>query len=634
MFVRELETPIYNVRGAGKQTTEALARLGIGNIGALLTYYPKNWEDRSTFVALRDWNQGRAVYTIATVLAHEWFGYPKQTLKVHIEDETGRAELICFNRPFLEKTLVPGHRYLVWGTFSYRYGSLQSSSFEIEPADQITEKQTFPFLPVYALTTGLTQKTLRRLVYQALHYYGKNIEEELPLRLRTEHGLLSKPQALYEIHFPHSAEALQQAQKTIKYEELFYLEVMVGRRCLERKQNRIARTGSLHTKGTTATPPEINEQSFEDNQNSPGLPAHSVVFDPQSPAFSPLQQRLAERLPFTLTPGQQRAIEEINADMAGPSAMARLLQGDVGSGKTLVSFMAALAAIEGGGQAALMAPTELLARQHAENASRLLEPLGISVAFLTGNIKAAGRQHLLRALAAGEVQFVIGTHALFSRDVRYHRLKLVIIDEQHRFGVLQRAAILAKGEYPHLLMMSATPIPRTLALTVFGDMDVTVIRDMPLGRKPVKTHLACQTNERRVYDFVRKELVQGHQAYFVYPLIEGDSDNGTQGNLKTAQAMAVRLQREIYPEYRVALVHSRLDEEEKRKTMEAFRRADIQILVATSVVEVGVDVPNATCMVIEHAERFGLSALHQLRGRVGRGKDQAYCFLVYSHNLT
>jgi ATP-dependent DNA helicase RecG len=313
--------------------------------------------------------------------------------------------------------------------------------------------------------------------------------------------------------------------------------------------------------------------------------------------------------------------------------MARLLQGDVGSGKTLVSFLAALRAVEAGGQAALLAPTELLARQHAETAAALLEPLGLRPAFLTGNLKAAGRKALLRALAEGEIDLVVGTHALFSADVVYRKLRLVVVDEQHRFGVIQRSAIMAKGRSsrlpgptPDLLMMSATPIPRTLALTVFGDLDVSVIRDLPPGRKPVKTHLARGSNEGRVYDFVERELAAGHQAYFVYPLIEA----GERGDLKDLVSMAEKLGSRIFPRYPLALIHSRLEEEEKRKTMDAFRRGEVRILAATSVVEVGVDVPNATCMVIEQAERFGLSALHQLRGRVGRGPDQSYCFLVYS----
>lgn len=601
MFLKEIKTPLSHLKGAGTQTCQTLARIGIKDIGSLLSYYPRDWEDRSHMVPLSQWNRAKQVYTVATVLAHEWFGYPKKTLKVHIEDDTARAELICFNRPFLEKQLEVGKQYLIWGQFAYRYGSLQSSSFEFEIFTGVQKTADFPFLPVYPLTAGLSQKILRRLVYQALQLYGKNLEDELPGPVLHKQGLVAKGAALRAIHFPKSQQEIEEAQKRIKYEELFYLEVLIGRRALERR-------------GT----PRRNPSPFQGSAEK----------------LSPLQKRLAERLPFELTKGQLSAIAEINQELLGPHPMARLLQGDVGSGKTLVSFMAALKAIEAGGQTALLAPTELLARQHAENAAKILEPLGLSVAFLTGNIKAAGRNALLKALEAGEIDLVIGTHALFSADVRYHKLSLVIIDEQHRFGVLQRSAIMAKGDNPDLLMMSATPIPRTLALTVFGDLDVSVISDLPPGRKPVKTHLARQSNEKKVYDFVRKELEAGHQAYFVYPLIEGDSDRPDQENLKNAEAMAKRLSKEIFPAYKIALVHSRLDEEEKRRTMNDFRTGKVQILVATSVVEVGVDVPNATCMVVEHAERFGLSALHQLRGRVGRGSAQAYCFLVYTDSLT
>jgi ATP-dependent DNA helicase RecG len=520
-------------------------------------------------------------------------------LKVHIEDQSGRAVLVCFNRPFLEKKLTPGMRYRLWGRFyyNYKYRELQSSAFEFEPAEGAA-KGFGHVLPVYPLTAGLNQGLFRRLIRQALNQYAKPLEDELPPAIIQRDGLLPKSEAIRAYHFPESMELLDKARKTLIYEELFYLEVIIGRRALERR---------TITAGETSTTPHAE--------------------------LSPLQKHLLERLSFSLTAGQSAAIAEINRDMDGPYPMARLLQGDVGSGKTLVAFLAALRAVEPPreklrGQAAIMAPTELLARQHAETAARLLEPLGIRPAFLTGNLKTAGRSHLLKALAAGEIDIVVGTHALFSRDVVYRNLTLVVVDEQHRFGVAQRQAIMAKGDLPNLLMMSATPIPRTLALTVFGDMDVSVIPDLPPGRKPVKTHLAKESNEAKVYDFVRKELAAGHQAYFVYPLIEADINR----DLKDAQSMADRLGQQVFKGERVALVHSKLDEEEKRRTMEAFRLGEIRVLVATSVVEVGVDVPNATCMVIEHAERFGLSALHQLRGRVGRGETQSYCFLVYSEH--
>ena len=575
-----------------------LAKLGIHDVAGLLCHYPRDWEDRGVTVPIGEFHRAQ-VCTEVTVIARDWIGFGRmRTLKVYVEDDSGRAALLCFNRPWLEKQLAQGERYRLWGRFYYKYGEIQSSAFEIEALSS-NSADNGRILPVYPLSAGLSQAMLRRFVGNAIEQYAAKLDDELPRQIIDRDKLFSKAAAIRAIHFPASAAEMECAKKTLIYEELFYLEVMVGRRVIERKSH-------IEKK------PENREQSD---------------------SFSPLQQRLLERLPFQLTAGQGEAIAEINSDMANSTAysMARLLQGDVGSGKTLVSFLAALRAAEDGGQTAFMAPTELLARQHAENAARLLEPLGVRIAYLTGNIKAAGRKDLLRHLAAGEIDIAVGTHALFSKDVVYKNLRLVVIDEQHRFGVMQRSLIMAKGnDMPHLLMMSATPIPRTLALTVFGDMDVSVIRDMPPGRKPVKTHLAKGSSEGRVYDFVRGKLQSGSQAYFVYPLIENEGES----NLKDAVSMAQRLATEVFPQFTTALIHSKLDDEEKRLTMERFRGGEIKLLVATSVVEVGVDVPNANCMVIEHAERFGLSALHQLRGRVGRGQEQAYCFLVYSDDLT
>jgi ATP-dependent DNA helicase RecG len=608
MFLRELSVSVETLHGAGPASVHALAKAGILGVGNLLCRYPRDYEDRSRPVPLKDFNRA-PVCTTVKILAHEWFGFGRmRTLKVHVEDRSARAVLVCFNRPFLEKQLVQGESYRLWGKFYYKYGFIQSTAFEIGNADQGGKVQFDGIIPVYSLPGGLKQGLLRRLIRQALDRYAPSLEDELPDGIISRDGLLSKGEALRAIHFPSSQEELQRARKTLIYEELFYLEIMVGRRALERRN------------------PDRSRES------RPSVPAFQG-------AFSPLQRRLVERLPFALTAGQREAVEEINRDMDGldPSGspgtgvpMARLLQGDVGSGKTLTAFLACLRAVDQGGQAALLAPTELLARQHADNAARLLEPLGLRIAYLTGNLKAAGRSLLLKNLAAGDIDLAAGTHALFSRDAAYRNLRLVVIDEQHRFGVTQRQAIMVKGDRPDLLMMSATPIPRSLAMTVFGDLDVSVIRDMPPGRKPVKTHLARESSEARVYDFVRRELAVGRQAYFVYPLIEAAESESPRAELKDAESMAQRLSREVFPGYPLALIHSRLGDDEKRETMEAFRRGDIRVLAATSVVEVGVDVPNATCMVIEHAERFGLSALHQLRGRVGRGEGQSYCFLVYS----
>jgi len=600
MFLRELLQPVTALKGVGSSAAGSLARLEIVNIAALLCHYPRDWEDRSRTVPLKDWRTSQ-VCTEVQIAAKDWFGFGRmKTLKLYVEDESARACLVCFNRPFLEKQFPIGNRARLFGHFNYKYGEIQSSSFELEPIGSTHG----PILPVYPLTDGITQAFLRKLIRQAVSRYAAALEDELPESVITRDGLFHKADAVRAIHFPASHEELDRARKTLIYEELFYLEVMVAHRSLQRKTS---------SSGQGAVP-QSEDKSSED--------------------LSSLQKRLLERLPFALTPGQKSSVAEINRDMDSPFPMARLLQGDVGSGKTLVSFLAALKAVETGGQSALMAPTELLARQHAENAARLLEPLGVRIAFLTGNLKASGRANLLNALSSGDIDIIAGTHALFSRDVEYKNLRFVTVDEQHRFGVLQRQAIAAKGNHPDLLMMSSTPIPRSLALTVFGDLDVSVIADQPPGRKVIKTHLAKESNEGKVYDFVRRELLKGRQAYFVYPLIEGGEESALMPReLKDAVSMADRLAKEVFPDFPLALLHSKVDDEDKRKAMEAFRRGEIKILAATSVVEVGVDVPNATCMVIEHAERFGLSALHQLRGRVGRGEDQSYCFLVYSDSL-
>ena len=599
MFLRELNAGLESIKNLGPAAQRTLARLGIVDIKTLLCHYPRDWEDRSQVVPLRDWNRAK-VCTSIKVLAHEWFGAGRmKTLKIYVEDDTARASLVCFNRPFLGKQLPIGINIGIYGHFYYKYGEIQSSAFEIGD-----DKTSGRILPVYPLSEGLTQAALRRFINIALYQHAADLENELPELILQRDNLLSKSDALRAIHFPATFAEKDLARKTLIYEELFYLELMTALRVMERKNAASVSNGSFN----------------EEKKEGPELKGD----------LSPLQKRLIERLPFPLTPGQIEAVKEMNIDMDGSFPMARLLQGDVGSGKTLVAFLCCLKAVEDG-QAALMAPTELLARQHAETAARLLEPLGLRIAFLTGNLKSAGRSRLLSALAAGEIDLVAGTHALFSRDTVYSNLRLVVVDEQHRFGVTQRQAIMAKGDRPHLLMMSATPIPRTLALTVFGDLDVSIIRDMPPGRKPVKTHLSKASNAARVYDYVRRELAKGYQAYFVYPIIETrDNSAAWLQDLKDAQSMAKELSEKIFPEYKVALIHSRLEEEEKQNIMDGFRRGEIKILAATSVVEVGVDVPNASCMVIEHAERFGLAALHQLRGRVGRGETQSYCFLIYA----
>jgi len=589
VFVREIAAPVSDLKGAGPAVCGRLAKLGVYTGADLLLFAPRDYEDRSARRLLSEFGSG-PVNCRVRVVAHDWFGFGRmRTLKIWVEDEGGtRAALVCFNRPFLERSFPVDATLKLFGRFEYKFTELQSTAFDAEPVGDGDADLPDGVRPVYPLTDGLGQSTVRKLAARGLARWG-SVDDEVPPGIRELRGLLRKAESLRALHAPDTPAEAVSARRSLAYEELFYLQVMIARRAAARRSVEVPR----------AAPPDA------------------------------LARALEERLPFKLTEDQKTAIADIRADLSGPWPMARLLQGDVGSGKTLVAFFAALYAIAGGGQAAIMAPTELLARQHADTAARLLEPLGIRLAYLSGNVADAARRPLLAALARGEVDLAVGTHALFSEDVVFKDLRLVVVDEQQRFGVLQRLAIGAKGRKPDTLMMTATPIPRTLALTAFGDLSISTIRTMPAGRLPIITHLAKDGNEGKVYEFVRRELAAGRRAYFVYPLV----DRSDKLALKDAEAMYERLSREVFPEFRGGLIHARLPEDQKRATMADFAAGRLSFIVATSVVEVGVDVPEATCMVIEHAERFGLAALHQLRGRVGRSSLQSYCFLVWSEKL-
>ena len=643
MKLSDIKTPVSSISGIGPQLAKLLAKQNVFTVGDLLQYFPRAYEDRTKKIPLKDFSLGK-VHTVALVTGQEWFGYGNmKTLKLLVTDGSANAELICFNRAFLEKVLIPGSLITLTGKFEVKYGHLQSSSFETVKMEIPEEFQGHikeirfdaitpvdcGVLPLYPLTEGLTQKAVSKAVGKALSQYAHGIEDEVPEALRKQRGLMPKQDAIRLIHQPQNLEQAGRARKTLAYEELYLFQKVILERAEKRK-------GSL--------------------KEAPGLQFLNIhAFKAE---LSPLQKKLLEALPFELTADQQKAIYEMNVEIdrsytererilnqldrglpapVRPAfSMSRLLQGDVGSGKTLVSFFACLRTLNWRGQCALLAPTELLARQHAENAARLLEPLGIRTAFLTGNLKAAGRNQLLRALKEGEIDIVVGTHALFSSNVAYKDLQLVVIDEQHRFGVQQRQAIIEKGRRTqsgvtfeaNLLMMSATPIPQSLALTLFGDLDVSTIHTKPNGRKEITTYLVKEGNEINAYEAVRKELEKGRQAYFVYPAIDSDE------NIKSAERAFAHLREHIYPQYKCALLHSKIDEEEQVRILQAFRDGSIQILAATTVIEVGVDVPNATCMVIEGADRFGMAQLHQLRGRVGRGSEQSFCFLIYSKDIT
>ena len=660
MKIAEIQVPVSTLSGVGPNTAALFARLNIFTVADLLSTYPREYDDRTKRAPICDFAKSK-IHTIVEIKAHEWFGYGRmKTLKLVVSDGTAEAELVAFNRGFLEKSLPVGSIAAVTGKFELKYGKIQSTSFEVQrlflPNEKTLEESESLIIPdsglfsVYPLTEGLSQKTFRKLIKQALKQYSLGIDDEIPEEFRQKRNLLHKKDAIIKIHLPSQISDTEEARRTLIYEELFSFQLSMAKRAFEHRGNL---PDEQFSESETETQPPLSKEDFEKS-------------------LSPLQKKLLGTLPFSLTEDQMRVIFDMDNDIdAGFSSrntellkpkneksarivtMQRLLQGDVGSGKTLVAFFVCLRVVDWGGQCVLMAPTELLARQHAENAANLLESLDVSVAFLTGNLKAKERGNLLKAIENGTVKLVVGTHAVFSKSVVYKDLQLAIIDEQHKFGVAQRNSILDKGRQsiaaqkdgrqnlftPHLLMMSATPIPQSLALTSFGDLDISTIRTMPGGRKPIQTYLTKMGNEMNVYNAVRKELDAGHQAYFVYPRIESgeeraESVEDARQTLKSAENMFQVLSEQIYPDVKCALVHSSVDEEEQNKILNDFKDGKIKILVATTVVEVGVDVANATCMVIEHADRFGLAALHQLRGRVGRSSLQSYCYLIYSQHIS
>ena len=704
MKLEQIKTPVSAVGGVGPQLSKSLARLNIFTVGDLLNHFPKDYDDKSKKVYLKDFAKAKKVHTVAKVLGHEWFGFGKmRTLKIIINDGTATAQLICFNRQFLEKMILPGMIVNVSGQFFVKYNSLQSSSFDVSKFKQNVAcddlKQLIELMPedssvspVYRLTEGVTQKQMSKIIKNAINQYGHGIEDEIPSEFISKYKLVSKQQAIFMIHNPETLEEALAARRTLAYEELLKFQYAILKRSYKRrgvipsKILEFDENGNVvyEQKSQISNVGDVENQKTE-NQNDVKT-AKEITKAEFEESLSPLQKKLIEKIPFDLTQDQMNVIfqmdEEIDqgylernkiaiseAESESESmeknfvhTMNRLLQGDVGSGKTLVALFVCLRAISWKGQCAFMAPTEILAKQHADKIAKMLECLGVRTAFLTGNVKSSGRNQLLKALKDGEIDIIIGTHALFSANVVYNDLQLAVIDEQHRFGVAQRQAILAKGRKsennvilePHVLMMSATPIPQSLALTMFSDLDISVMKTMPSNRKPVITYLVKEGNEKNAYEAVRKELEKGNQAYFVYPAIENDfesfDDEALDGEktsfeysdddvistrrLKSAEKNFKHLAETVFPEFKCALVHGRIDEEEQSKILNDFHSGKIQVLVATTVIEVGVDNPRATCMVIEQADHFGMSQLHQLRGRVGRGKEQSYCFMIYSKNIT
>jgi ATP-dependent DNA helicase RecG len=524
-----------------------------------------------------------------------------------VRDATGSLRAIWFNQPFLKDVFHPHQRVILFGKLELTSHGLQMQSpdYEIvgdeadeEEGTEATTVHTGRIVPIYEKTGQLTAKMQRTLVHQALQAMPPSLPDPLPEAVRQQQRLIDRRAALEQVHFPPADAPVAElnafrspAHRRLIFEEffLFQLGIVLRRRRADSERK-----------------------------------ARAVVVTDK------VREAVRQVLPFKLTGDQKIAIREIVTDMQRPQPMNRLLQGDVGSGKTIVALLASLVAMENGLQVAFMAPTEILAEQHYFNIRRLLEPSRFRIALLTGATAAKKRRELLAELAGGSMHMALGTHALVQEDVAFRELGLAIIDEQHRFGVLQRATLRAKGLHPDVLVMTATPIPRTLALTTYGDLDVSVMREMPPGRQPILTTARPESRRDDVYAFVRQQLEQGRQAYIIYPLVE----ESAKVDLKAATAMADHLAQDIFPEFRLALLHGRLKQDAKDRVMGAFVRGEFDILVSTTVVEVGVDVPNATVMVIEHAERFGLSQLHQLRGRVGRGAHKSYCILLHQFALT
>ena len=577
----DLFSPVTDLRGVGPARAAALQRLGIFTLYDLLAYFPRDYEDRTNPVEIAQLQPGVPACFEALVVSQpvlRRIGKGRDVTNLTVADETGKLTLHYFNQPYIKTQLHYGQSYYFYGTLLEHGMQMANPAFEESGRPGTVTNR---LLPVYPLTAGLSNRTLCACIRQAFSAAGA-LPELLPETVREQYGLCGVTEAYTAVHAPESWEALQSARKRLVFEEFFIFSA--GLAVL-----RASRT-ELHT-----------------------IPYDTACMD----AFF-------RALPFRLTGAQSGAIDQILRDLSSGHVMNRLVQGDVGSGKTMVATAACFCAVKNGKQAAFMAPPEILAEQHEKTLSALLGPLGVHVLLLTGAKTPAQKRAAREKIASGESQLIVGTHALISTGVEFHALGLVVADEQHRFGVAQRTRLTEKGDAPHLLVMSATPIPRTLALIAYGDLDVSVIAELPPGRRPVETFLVSEALRERLNGFIRKQCAGGHQVYVVCPAVE----DGEENTMKSAEGWAQTLRDETFPELRVGLVHGRMKSAEKDAALSAFRAGDYDILVATTVVEVGVDVPNATLMVIENAERFGLSQLHQLRGRVGRGSAQSYCVLV------
>lgn len=587
-----LDTEVRFLKGVGDKMAQVLAKLDLHTLLDLLYHLPRRYEDRSHFRKIAHARPGEAATFAGRLITVDNLS-PRRGLtltKAFIDDGSGALELIWYNQPYLKDKLLKlrNRRIVVYGAVKDTGWGLQIESPEWEdieegePMDGLLHANRV--VPIYPLTEGLGQKRMRQILWNAVQY-ADLVPEILPAEIRRRVGLMPVAEAIRQVHFPDSMEQIAPARQRLVFEEFFVMQLGLA---LKRHQVAQERGIAMH----------IDEER--------------------------LTGQIRKLVPFELTSAQNRVIREIWDDMRRPHPMNRLLQGDVGSGKTIVAAAAILAAVDNQYQAAIMAPTEILAEQHYMVLHRLFQPLGISVELLVGRLTPRQRAQARERIATGRGMVAVGTHALIQEGIAFARLGLAIIDEQHRFGVLQRAALRDKGVSPHLLVMTATPIPRTLTLALYGDLDVSIIDEMPPGRKPVKTYWKLPEERIKVYEGIRKLVAQGRQAYIICPLIE----ESEKLQVRAAEDLYEHLKKDVLPDLRVGLLHGRMKPLEKEAVMEAFRAGEIDVLVSTTVIEVGVDVPNAVAVIVEDAERFGLAQLHQLRGRVGRGEHQSYCVLI------
>jgi ATP-dependent DNA helicase RecG len=606
-----LNSELSRLKGIGTQRATLLAERGFHTLADLLGYLPFRYEDRIRFTPIAEIVPGQFFTVQAEVTSAATIKFArdrKRMFLMKVRDSSGILSVRFFFGAYLEGRLKPGMRLVLHGEVRmdpFRTARREMVNPEYEILSNSTEAEDADFdstevgriVPVYEAMGGIKSRLLRRMIYGILRDAANEIPETLPEEIRKRYALPSRREALMYVHFPPANESLEllnsfrsPAHVRMIFEEFFFFQLGIAAR---RKEER-AQAG---------IPLQVRDDK--------------------------IRSAIKRILPFKPTAAQKRVLAEIAGNLEGPSPMNRLLEGDVGSGKTIVAFEAAVIAIENGCQVAIMAPTEILAVQHFLSARRIFAPVGYRVEMLVSGMKRAEKLAALERIHSGEAQFITGTHALIEEAVEFKRLGLVIVDEQHRFGVLQRKRLMEKGASPHVLVMTATPIPRTLALTVYGDLDISVIDEMPPGRTPVSTRWLDEAQLPGAWESIRREIAAGRQAYILYPVIEESKQE-----LKAATAEFERLSRDVFSKLKVGLLHGRLPSEEKESVMERFRRRELHILVATTVIEVGVDVPNATIMLIEHADRFGLAQLHQLRGRIGRGSEKSVCVLVAPKNIT